>query len=254
MVGIYFSGTGNTEFCIKKFMQGITANPVMSPIEEKKAVEYLTEELYITLAYPIYYSNLPKIVKDFIDQHAALWKGKEVFIIATMGLFSGDGAGLAARRLKKYGAKITGGLHLKMPDCVADVKKLKKSIEENKAIVKRAELKIERSVEKILNGGSVHEGLGAGCHLAGLFGQRLYFYNKTAAYSDKLKINKDKCAGCGVCMTLCPMHNMILKKGKSYSMNRCTMCYRCISNCPNQAITLLGDKVIEQSKIERYLD
>ena len=31
------------------------------------------------------------------------------------------------------------------------------------------------------------------------------------------------------------------------------MCYRCISNCPQQAITLLGKKLYEQCKIEKYL-
>ena len=52
-------------------------------------------------------------------------------MIATMGLFSGDGAGVLARLLKKYGAKITGGLHLKMPDSIADEKVLKRPLEKN---------------------------------------------------------------------------------------------------------------------------
>ena len=43
-----------------------------------------------------------------------------------MGLFSGDGAGILARRLRKYGAQIIGGLHLKMPDSIADEKALKR--------------------------------------------------------------------------------------------------------------------------------
>lgn len=33
-----------------------------------------------------------------------LWSGKNVFIIATMGLFSGDGAGVPAHLLHEYGA------------------------------------------------------------------------------------------------------------------------------------------------------
>jgi ferredoxin len=35
--------------------------------------------------------------------------------------------------------------------------------------------------------------------------------------------------------------------------NQCTMCYRCINNCPKQAMTLLGKMVVEQSVIEKYL-
>ena len=30
--------------------------------------------------------------------------------------------------------------------------------------------------------------------------------------------------------------------------------YRCICNCPKQAITLLGSKVIEQYKFENYIN
>ena len=39
------------------------------------------------------------MVKDFIDQNQSLWNGKRIFVIATMGLFSGDGAGLFGQRL-----------------------------------------------------------------------------------------------------------------------------------------------------------
>ena len=50
------------------------------------------------------------------------YKDKNVFCLTTMGAFSGDGAGCAARLLKKYGAKIIGGLHVRMPDAVCDNK------------------------------------------------------------------------------------------------------------------------------------
>ena len=33
---------------------------------------------------------------------------------------------------------------------------------------------------------------------------------------------------------------------------KCTMCYRCFSNCPKQAITIIGKQVYEQSKFEKY--
>lgn len=47
---------------------------------------------------------------------------KKVFLIATMGLFSGDGAGILGRLLQQYGAEIIGGLHLRMPDSIGDEK------------------------------------------------------------------------------------------------------------------------------------
>lgn len=89
--------------------------------------------------------------------------------------------------------------------------------------------------------------------MAGLFGQRLYFWGKTKKYTDKLKINPEKCIGCGLCEKLCPMNNITLTNGIAFSGDKCTMCYRCISKCPKQAITLLGKRVMEQNDIGKYV-
>lgn len=129
-----------------------------------------------------------------------------------MGLFSGDGAGVLGRRLRKYGALVTGGLHLKMPDSIADVKALKRSFEKNKELVRKAEKKIDRAVENIKNGKPPREGIGLPYHLAGLFGQRLYFFYKTKHYPDRLKVDPHQCVGCGKCVSLCPMNNLSMER------------------------------------------
>lgn len=252
MYGVYFSGTGNTKFCVQKFIEFFGKGEICS-IEEKNASEKIKSSDKLVFAYPVYYSNMPKIVRDFIVENKNIWKNKKIFIIVTMGLFSGDGAGVSARLLKKYGAEIIGGLHIKMPDAVCDVRALKRSYEENKKIVERAVSKI-RAIAADINKGKVpQDGLGIFCCIAGLLGQRLYFYNKTRNYSDKLKINSEKCIGCGKCVQLCPMKNISVRDNKAKAGNRCTMCYRCISKCPEKAITLIGKNVVEQVNIEKYL-
>lgn len=146
MIGIYFSGTGNTKYCLEKFVALYDRNIEITPLEDTGTMEKVTYHKDIIFAYPIYYSNLPKIVRDFICENSDIWKGKRVFIIATMGLFSGDGAGVAARLFKRYGAQVWGGLHLKMPDCICDVKALKRTPAQNKQIVIQAEERIKSAV------------------------------------------------------------------------------------------------------------
>lgn len=253
MVGIYFSGTGNTRYCIEKFVHGLDTEASCIAIEDQSAAQDMAQSDFIVLAYPIYFSNLPKIMRDFLENNRSAFLGKKVFIIATMGLFSGDGTGCAARLLKKYGAKIVGGLHLKMPDCIGDEKLLKKTREANRIIVKQAEEKLKKATQTLKNGQASREGLSFLYHMAGLFGQRLWFYNKTKHYSDKLKISSEKCVGCGVCTKLCPMGNLSVENRLATHHNQCTMCYRCISICPHQAITLLGTTLYEQCRIENYL-
>ena len=253
MIGIYFSGTGNTRYCVETFMKKYEDNSVTYSIEDGNIERHILKSQEIVFGYPVQYSQIPKYVQDFIDNHANLWKGKYIFVIATMGLFSGDGAGLLARRLKRHGAIIIGGLHLKMPDSIGDEKALKRSLEVNKELVVTATHKIEQAVTDFKKGQPSQVGLGLFYHLAGLFGQRLYFYNKTKKYNDQLKVDASKCIGCGKCIELCPMKNIDLNAGTAISHHQCTMCYRCVNNCPTMALTVLGKNVIEQSCIEKYL-
>lgn len=254
MLGIYFSGTGNSKYALEIFLQHFDISAKAVSIEDEALFEEIEEQTEIVFSYPVQYSSLPKILYDFIVEHGELWADKQVFIIATMGLFSGDGAGVLARLLKKYGARIIGGLHLKMPDSIADEKALKRSLQENKRLVEAAENTIKLAAVRIKEGNPPREGLGFLYHLAGLFGQRLYFGHKTKHYSDKLKIDRSKCVGCGKCAKLCPMENIIVDNGAAEARDMCTMCYRCINTCPKQAITLLGKHVVEQGTIEKYLE
>lgn len=253
MIGIYFSGTGNTRYAVEHFVKAYDGESTAYSIEDSKVTEYIADAGQIVFGYPVQYSNIPKIVKDFVDRNKSLWKGKEIFVIATMGLFSGDGAGILARRLEKYGAVIIGGLHLKMTDSIADEKALKRPLEENQKLVTLATQKIERAAKDTRDGNAPQDGIGFLSHMAGLFGQRLYFYNKTKHYSDKLKIDPKKCVGCGRCESLCPTNNLSIENGVAVAKDRCTKCYRCINICPKQAITLLGKRVIEQGTIEKYV-
>ncbi len=162
MIGVYFSGTGNSRYVLERFLKDFEA----------------------------------KILRDFVKENSTLWRNKKVFIIATMGLFSGDGAGILGRLLKKYGAEIMGGLHVMMPDSIADEKVLKNSQDDNILLVRNAERKIEKAVIALKAGNPAKEGIGLFYHVAGLFGQRLYFGHKTKHYRKHINIDTQKCVGC----------------------------------------------------------
>lgn len=250
MVGIYLSGTGNTEHCLRKLVLGLDSAAEVISIASADAAAAIAEHEEIFLAYPTQFSNIPYKVKDFIVSQKTLWKGKKVFCLTTMGLFSGDGTGCAARLLRKYGAVITGGLQILMPDSVCDSKLLKKPLEKNREIIAEADKKIDLAIGEIKAGNYPKEGLSFPAHLAGLFGQRLWFRGKTKSYSRKLRIS-NACVGCGLCAGKCPMGNIEIKNGRAVAGDRCTMCYSCISLCPKQAVTLLGKQVVEQYRFEK---
>lgn len=170
MIGIYFSGTGNTKHCVEKLISLLDASAQCFPIEYTGVENVIAKHDSLVLGYPTQFSNAPFVVRDFIDKHRSLWNGKAIFILNTMGLFSGDGTGCTARLLKKYGATVLGGLQIKMPDSVCDSRLLKKNTEENRRIVREADKRIALAAEQIRKGNYPREGLSMTAHFKGLFG------------------------------------------------------------------------------------
>ena len=249
---IYFSGNGNTKHCAE-ILSSALKNGKIESIENENVVELIKNSEEFAFAYPIHFSNIPFIVKEFIQKNCSIFNGKKIFLIATMGAFSGDGSGCGARLLKKYGAIIQGGLHLKMPDTVADVKLLKKSDEQNRLIIQKVEEKLYMSAEMIKRGKFPQEGLHFYNHLAGLFGQRLWFFKAAEKHRHDLKVDQEKCSACTLCQRQCPTHSITIENGKAKLTGKnCTICYRCVNSCPNQAITIIGRNVFNQCLFEKY--
>lgn len=275
MIGIYFSGTGNTKHCVEKLVKLVDGSAIALPLEGDAAVAAIAKTNTIFFGYCARNSNMPYFVREFITVHKELWKGKSIFCIATVGGRGGDGAGRGARLFKKFGAEVLGGMHIRMPESVCDYKEkksdaglspeklaaglLKRESEQkkrrgrNRGLIESADRQIEEAAKEIRNGRYPSDGLGFFCRLfrgsaAGSGGSAL-----TKGYTRRLKIDADLCDGCRICVQQCPLHNLVIKDGKAAPSGKCTACYRCINKCPKKAITLLGDKVSEQYRIEQYL-
>ena len=50
-------------------------------------------------------------------------------------------------------------------------------------------------------------------------------------------VDKEKCAGCGTCMDICPKNAISIVDGKAeIKIAKCINCGRCIQICPEGAI------------------
>jgi len=251
MTGLYFSGTGNSRHAVETFVGLFDPAAKAYSIETAGLGELLAGERTIVFGYPTCFSNIPPIVRDFIAANHALFAGRRVFIISTMGLWSGDGTGCSARLLRRAGAEVIGGLQLKMPDSVADNRLLKRPLGVNLALVRRADERIARAVERVKQGRPPREGLSVWARIGGLLGQRLWFHGYSTSYKNKPVINRAKCTACGLCVRDCPMHNLEKHDGRIENGARCTMCYRCVNRCPAQALTILGKRVFDQWMLDK---
>ena len=168
-----------------------------------------------------------------------------------MEIFSGDGTGCAARILRRAGAKITGGAHIRMPAFILDVAIFSYSAQKNERLIKEAKAKLECASEAFAAGKPPQEGLGVLCRIAGLLRQRLWMkiWDKTPFAKRKPSLDTSRCNGCGECAKSCPMQNIKIAHGKAKFGERCTICYRCVNKCRQKAITILGKaKNLEKSR------
>ena len=105
MVGIYFNGTGNSRYAAELFCNEYDEGAKAFSIGDDDITQVVKNDEMLVFAYPVQYSTVSKILRDYIIENKGLWKNKKVFVIATMGLFSGDGAGILGRLLQQYGQK-----------------------------------------------------------------------------------------------------------------------------------------------------
>ena len=57
----------------------------------------------------------------------------------------------------------------------------------------------------------------------------------------QVRIDTDKCVGCGICVKTCPAHNIELKNKKAkIILDDCLMCGQCTAVCPKEAASISG--------------
>ena len=60
MIGIYFSGTGNSKYALEVFLREYNDNPVLFSIEDKNLKDHINNHDEIVFSYPVQYSAVPK--------------------------------------------------------------------------------------------------------------------------------------------------------------------------------------------------
>jgi len=58
----------------------------------------------------------------------------------------------------------------------------------------------------------------------------------------KIRVIKDKCTGCGLCVKACPFNSISIVDGLAVISEDCKLCGVCVSECPYGAIEMLKEK------------
>jgi len=243
----YFSGTGNTLWAVNQLAEHFQNCEVYSIEAQLDIISILEAAEFVVFAYPIYGSDLPLPMKQFLQKLPRDDRVIKTYAMVTQWKFSGDGGVLIREFLPKR-FELSGTTHIFMPNNISvtpfkflfrytnDPVKLKK-------VLDKAKTKIDRFAEEINH---QHTHLVGDQIFSNLLGrmQRSPFRKYYDGFTDDIAFDTDVCTNCGLCIQLCPVANLSNDEKTPKAAGNCALCLRCYNYCPVQAVTYMGKKHI----------
>jgi len=230
---IYFSPTGNTKYLCETLANKLSIEDNCIHALEFTEYEELIKNDHLILMYPIHGFNPPRTVKRFIKNlPEGIYNKVSLIAVGCNDLWVNDAVSLGLRKkLTKKGYEIFIDEILSMPltfvmDFPEETKqKTIKTAKEKLLVIADRIINEEISELKVKFKSKVINFIGkAESPAARMFGLELHA--------------KNNCVSCGICWNNCPENN--IKQGKKNKPKfgfKCSMCMRCIYNCPEKAIT-----------------
>lgn len=242
----YFSGTGNTWWGAKKIGQKLKDAAMkvrvvsIEKVNKEEADKLIEASDIVGFGYPIYCSDLPEIMKDFM-QNLGVHDSKPGFVYCTQEAFSGDGSRVALEFMAHTKIDIRYSMHLNMPNNItAAVSPLGYNYtpKQQNEILKKADEKIDKFVYYILEDIPGVVGFTKVAKALGSVQRMPYrkFYRK----AKNMISFSPKCTHCGYCEKICPVDNISITPHGNITYNKCIQCMRCYNYCPHTAIRIFG--------------
>lgn len=230
---VFFSGTGNSEYCARYIAKLVGDDVIDSAqfIRNKQIAQLCSEKAWVFVT-PTYAWQLPKVFKSFIRQ-SSLTGSKNAYFVMTCGGSVGGAASGALALCKEKGLRFKGLMPIVMPENLITMFKAPEPDEAEK-IIEKAVPVIEKAAE-LIKAGKPFEKLKY--NFLGFIESELsnpLFYK--AATSAKKFYVTDDCIGCGLCEKNCVMGNITMENGKPKWADNCTQCMACIARCPKKAV------------------
>ncbi|MFZ5353420.1 MAG: EFR1 family ferrodoxin [Bacillota bacterium] len=244
----YFSGTGNSLAIAKDIAEKTGGSLIpIAAIKEKKSIA--SEAEVIGIVFPVYYGELPVIVKEFAEKLENL-NGKYVFAVSNYG----GAASVSIRQLKRIirsnGGELSAAYGIQMPqnsfykpkenqpllfsECkkkidliVSNISKKTRGIFYTNALLELVIMPVQPVFIRPI------------CRKAFLKQTNLPAESKLddlIRMLDKNFVSNDKCNGCGICSKVCPADNIKIEDNKPVWLHHCETCLACYNWCPNKAI------------------
>ena len=244
----FFSGAGNSLWLTRKIQGYLPAQiiPIASTLNEDSIH---VKKNIIGIITPVYYGDLPNIVKDFLNKLRNI-ENKYIFLVVNYGGGMGHSVCTAKQIVKQKGGEISMIYSIHMPQ-VSFLKQSEKPDE-----LYAAADRVLSTIQKVI----IHKKKGriSTNSLSDAIQDFLYAILKPMYRKHLLKLSSldkdasvkdaiykadrtytvnENCNGCGTCESICLVNNIKLKDGKPMWLHHCENCLACYNWCPQKAIS-----------------
>ncbi|MBN2559221.1 MAG: EFR1 family ferrodoxin [Clostridia bacterium] len=244
-----FSGTGNTWWVSNQLAAALGRRGCPAEVYSIEKLDANDAQIIIQksdiliFSYPVYGSFMPWPMKGFIDGLLQADEEKDIAVICTQMMFSGDGAWFYHRAFEEKGYKVKWTFHFNMPNNISiGIFPFPYTVDENKInrILKKCAGKVEKAAESISSGIGSLKGAGPASRLMGLMQRPAYVKLVRRPFNSPYSVDIEKCNLCRKCIMMCPENNIVLENGRISFGENCTLCLRCYNYCPQTAISAYG--------------
>lgn len=225
----YFTGTGNSLDIAKRMHKG--NEKLLSIAECLKNEEYeftLNDNEKLGFIFPVYFYNVPNIVKNFISK-LTIENTSYTYSIITCGGGIAQTASVLNKELNKRNIKLNYVSKLLMPDNALIYYPID-DIQSNIKLLKTSYEQLEKIKEDINCLKEINFGPTIISDLVGSM------YNFSLS-THKFYIETEKCISCKKCENSCPINAIkIINNKPTWVKEKCVKCLACINICPKEAI------------------
>ncbi|MBI5248689.1 MAG: hypothetical protein HY912_04275 [Desulfomonile tiedjei] len=270
---LYFTGTGNTDWVVKKIREGLEAKGAscmtlpadrlladcgmgfgMKPDPEllkARLGDFLSDDAVLVLGFPTYEGTVPRPFRELFPLLPE-GNGRKLACISTILLAGGDAVHIAEKTLAQRGYRSFLTTYVVMPGNIRLPHFAFFQIHNGKDLdrfYESAGKAVAEIVDELLYQKAHFEGRTIADYLIGA-SNRWGEYILPDLWGKQMFADA-KCIKRALCASSCPMGNISLAKGYPEFGTNCCTCLRCYNFCPENAIQIT-EHTRDEEKYNRY--